>query len=104
MTNLIICRSRNFPLRQIGNCPNCNRRRRLAVEDGGWYGRTWTCCACGDRYSPEEGRMPRPFKRGWREESRAHARQVWEDAGRYTKADYKRWIFDLMDMGEQVAA
>ena len=47
-----------------------------------WYGAYWTCLTCGERYHSDEGRMERPFARGWRAESVRNAKAIWASYGR----------------------
>jgi hypothetical protein len=88
---VIICRSEAFPLRRIGRCFNCKRRRRIAGLDAAWYGAIWTCCACGDSWADGEV-LPRPFKPRWREEATKQARATWDEAGRYTREEHRAWL------------
>jgi hypothetical protein len=88
---VIVCRPDTFPLRRIFRCRTCKRRRRFAGLDAAWYGTTWTCCGCGDSWTDGE-RHPRPFRRGWRAEAKRRAKATWEEAGRYTRDDWRRWL------------
>lgn len=51
--------------RKVVPCFACKARRRHVVEDHGWYGAAWTCCACGaidgrrDRRSAERAKKAR---------------------------------------------
>ena len=57
------------------HCPTCDRKRRFTERFAGiWYAPTFTCLQCGDGWS-DGYRLERPFKRGWRDESRAAARR-----------------------------
>lgn len=91
MTNIVICRAPTFPIRRILNCPTCKQRRRFAGRDTAWYGPTVTCCGCGDSWSDGE-RHVRPFRRGWRAEAIAAAKELWAEAGEYTRADHEKWL------------
>lgn len=87
-----ICGTAPFPLRRIATCPTEQRRRRFAGQDlGAWYGARWTCLGCGDTFGDGQ-RMERPFRRGWRQEAVAKAREVWAAAGAYSKADHEAWL------------
>ncbi len=66
----------------VGECPTCKRRRRMLILVEAWSGVYWTCMTCGERYHSDEGRMERPFARGWRAESVATARAIWKRYGR----------------------
>ena len=65
------------------HCHNCERRRFAVLQHIEWYGVDATCLRCGERYS-DEGRLPRPFERGWRERSKESARRLYR---RFTKRD-----------------
>jgi hypothetical protein len=88
---VVICRPDTFPLRRIMHCPTCGRRRRFAGLDAAWYGPTMTCCGCGDSWTDGEP-CPRPFRRGWRKDAIAKAKQTWADAAGKTRADHRRWL------------
>lgn len=81
--NVMVCTSSTHVTRKIMHCPTCERRRRFVVigELYSYYAPTLTCCACGDSWG-EDGRMARPFRRGWRDRAIATARQQWKDATR----------------------
>ncbi|MBX9392237.1 hypothetical protein K4749_01150 [Streptomyces sp. TRM72054] len=92
MATPIICRPPSFPIRRILNCPTEGRRRRMAGIDGGpYYGPTLTCLGCGDAWTCGE-MHERPFQRGWRQKAVAAAKRAWEEAGRYTRAEYDAWL------------
>jgi hypothetical protein len=91
VNNLVICRSSDFLMRRILNCPICKRRRRMSVRDALWYGATVTCCGCGDSWTDGE-LHPRPFKRGWRKTAVAQAKAEWDAAGPFDRAEYDRWF------------
>lgn len=67
--------------RHIMFCPVCEARRRFVAFRAEWYNPTFTCCACGDSFDPDEGRYPRPFARGWREEAIRGAKKRWNTIG-----------------------
>jgi hypothetical protein len=92
-----ICRPATFPIRAILRCPTEKRRRRFATLDAAWYGPTWTCCGCGDSFADGE-RLRRPARRGWREEVKAHAKQVWNQAGRFTRAQHREWLAHELEL------
>lgn len=89
--NVIICRAPGFPIRRILRCPTCRARRRFAGRIYGWYDPTITCCGCGDSWSGGE-RHDRPRRRGWRTTEIAAAKELWIEAGAYTKADQEGWL------------
>jgi hypothetical protein len=76
---LIVCAPSSVRLRRVRHCPNCKRVRRFVGRAMVWYDTIWTCCACGDSYSVE-GRMQRPFARGWRADEIRRARREWDAA------------------------
>lgn len=88
-----ICSPSSVTFRRVMVCPTCDTLRRFVGDAAVWYGTTWTCCTCGDAWSAE-GRMPRPFARGWREEEAARARRKWAAAPR--KAEARRMFADLL--------
>ena len=47
------------------DCPTCDRPRRMHGAFAEWYGVTWTCAGCGDKWSDGE-RHGRPLSPGWR--------------------------------------
>lgn len=57
-------------------CSTCEKRTTFFWWSEPWYGPTWTCLACGDRWSDGE-RLERPFKPRWRQESIASARRMY---------------------------
>jgi hypothetical protein len=91
--NVIVCGIGPKPSRRvITYCHTCERKRRMVRTWGGvWYGDTWTCLACGESWTTE-GRGYRPFRRGWRAEAIARARQEWATA--LTPREYKRFARD----------
>lgn len=92
MTQPVICRSPSFPIRRVLHCPTCGQRRRMAGRDGGpWYGPTLTCLGCGDSWTCGE-MHDRPFQRAWRSKAATAARRAWEEAGRYSRAEYEQWL------------
>lgn len=90
MTMPVICSPPSFPIRRVLHCPTCKQRRRFAGHDATWYGPTVTCCGCGDSWTCGE-MHGRPFQRGWRAKSIHAAKRAWEEAGRYSRADYEQW-------------
>lgn len=92
MSTPIVCRPPSFPIRRILDCPTENRRRRMAGRDHGpYYGPMLTCLGCGDSWSCGE-RLERPFRRAWRKDEIAKAKQAWDEAGRYTAGEYAGWL------------
>ena len=55
-------------------CPTCEKRRYFLDVYYEWLGGEITCLFCGERFT-EEGRLPRPFCRGWREMNKERARK-----------------------------
>lgn len=66
-------------------CGNCRHRRTFVVFVYEWYGPYATCLGCGEKYC-NEGRMERPFERGWRARSIAEAKRRWKQ---HAKAEEK---------------
>lgn len=64
-------------VRTMHRCPCCERLRPMAGFHQEWYGTTWCCLGCGDRFVDGE-RLPRPFAPGWRSRSATQG-QVWWD-------------------------
>lgn len=59
---------------RVVKCPTCERRRRMLFQFQEWYGGTFTCTGCGDRWT--DGQMhERPFRRGWRGKQIAGAKK-----------------------------
>lgn len=79
MSSLQVCSSPATLTRRIRYCPICERRRRFVFASFEWYSSIAYCCGCGDAWG-EDGRMARPFRRGWREEAIASAKRLWEKA------------------------
>jgi hypothetical protein len=71
--------------RKVIYCPTCMQRRRFVCRFQAWYGVDKTCLSCGDRWSDGELR-PRPWRRGWRKESIAYARERWATASPHREA------------------
>lgn len=89
-----ICWGDDFPVRRIDHCPTCKKRRRFAGRDGGlYYGITWICCGCGDRWTGGE-RHERPFRPRWRQENIAAAKETWRIAP--PKAEHRAWLDALI--------
>jgi hypothetical protein len=76
---IIVCSPPAWTYRAILRCPVCKRRRRHVVTLGGYYGSTIGCLGCGDSWMDGE-LAPRPWRRGWREESKARLRAKWASA------------------------
>ena len=86
-----ICAPPTFNYRTISFCPTCGCRRRMLVECAAWWGTTWTCLTCGDGWA-EEGRLPRPFARGWRGREVARAKAAPYTTKRKARAAEWRYI------------
>ena len=83
MSELHICRTTYDEVKQpVRYCETCNRRCRMLYVFRHWYGGMFTCLTCGERYGTEEGRMERPFARGWRKQSAEKAKRFWRGHGR----------------------
>jgi hypothetical protein len=79
---VLVCGVRSGPhMRTLRPCPTEDGRIRRMVYtySGLFFGPDLTCLGCGERWS-DEGQYPRPFRRGWREEAMATARQAWRMA------------------------
>ena len=72
-----ICGGYDHIERRIQFCPICKRRRRFVGTFAAYYGFTWYCVACGDRWQDDE-LGSRPFMRGWRKEAIAYAKALWD--------------------------
>ena len=72
-----ICASPRRLYRVVERCPSCRTRRRIVVADGGWWGLTMTCCACGFSWTTEEA-----LRAGKRQRAKdaARAREEWKAA------------------------
>jgi len=57
-------------------CPTCGKDRYFVAALWEWYGVYLTCIRCGERFC-EEGRMERPFCRGWRKDSIKRAKKFY---------------------------
>jgi len=64
----------------VNQCPTCKRPRRMLGRSQEWYGTTWTCAGCGDKWQDGE-RLERPFSPGWRRKSIERARKILESIG-----------------------
>ncbi len=64
----------------VNECPTCERPRRMLGQYQEWYGTTWTCAGCGDRWQDGEC-LGRPFMPGWRQQSIERARRVLASIG-----------------------
>ena len=73
----------------VSYCQTCERRRRMLLRVEAWRGGYWTCLTCGENYHSEEGRMQRPFSRGWRPETVRQAKEFWARYGR-VELTYRR--------------
>jgi hypothetical protein len=58
----------------VNECPTCERPRRMLAQFQEWYGTTWTCVGCGDKWTDGE-RHERPFAPEWRKENIGAARE-----------------------------
>ncbi len=58
----------------VNECPTCDRPRRMLGWFVDWYGTTWTCAGCGDKWQDGE-MLERPFSPGWRRKQIEHARE-----------------------------
>lgn len=58
-------------------CLTCGKMRFFVWACYDWYGADMTCLRCGERFTSEEGRMERPFCRGWRKDSIRRAKKRW---------------------------
>lgn len=72
-----ICGGYDFTARRVLLCPTEGRRRRFYCWYAHWYGWTYECLGCGDRWMDGE-RGERPFARGWRAQSIARAKAGWD--------------------------
>jgi hypothetical protein len=96
--SVIICRASEFLRRRIAYCPTCRTKRRFVGREAVWYGTTWHCCGCGDTW--EDGmRRQRPFRRGWRTEAIAAAKQLWDKASPFDRATYEEWLREQLGEG-----
>jgi len=87
VAELHICRPASVDLRSVRRCPTCEQRRRFVGSVAAWYPTVWTCCSCGDAFCVEEGRLPRPWARAWRQRSSSEARQRWTQAAPRVEAE-----------------
>ena len=77
-----VCKSEFTVRRRILYCPICERRTRHVIQDEGaesYYSPIIRCVRCGDMWSDGE-LLQRPFRRGWRQERIARAKQLWAEA------------------------
>ena len=80
---IVVCGPEYVEVKQpVLECPTCNRRRRMLMLAEPYRGVYLTCLSCGERFHSDEGRMERPFRRGWRQESIRQAKAVWSRWGR----------------------
>ena len=83
MASDAICGAKYLEIKQpVVHCETCGVNRRMLFRMEAWRGGFWTCLSCGENYNPEEGRMERPFARGWRRRSVAEAKRFWREHGR----------------------
>lgn len=92
--DVIQCSSGGAYERRTAACPECGKENaRTLTEWPNFYMLLpgTDLCECGDRWWPEEGRAPRPFRRGWRQEAQQHFERLWEqaapDGSRFTYSD-----------------
>ena len=74
--NGAICGGYGVLERRIRFCPTEQAERRMVGASAAWYGTTWTCLGCGDRWQDGE-RGSRPFARGWRQRSIEQASRLY---------------------------
>lgn len=60
---------------QVNPCPTCASEQPMVGAAQEWYGTTWTCLGCGDRFADGE-RLERPFAPKWREKRIVEARAL----------------------------
>ena len=61
-----------------GACGLSDARQLVTHPTSGWYAPS-TKCACGDEWAEGE-LMPRPFRRGWRQEAQRKFEKAWAAA------------------------
>lgn len=91
MPALVVCSPPSFDERRVFYCPICKQRRRMLCRRFVWYGTELTCLGCGDSWTDGE-LHPRPFKPGWREESKQRARRLFAACAPRQKGALRRWI------------
>lgn len=80
-----LCGSQYLEIKQpVVFCETCQVRRRMLFVLEAWRGAYWTCLSCGERWHSEDGRMERPFARGWRKREIESAKSFWMRHGRLT--------------------
>lgn len=83
MTGVTVCGGVVAYRRHILPCwGRCNGKRRRVVsawDASPYYGPTYICCHCGDRWSDGE-LLERPFARGWREPTIQRAKKRWAES------------------------
>jgi hypothetical protein len=89
----VICGGYAFDARRVLFCPTEGRRRRFYASFAHYYGWTYTCLGCGDRWMDGE-RGSRPFARGWRVQAIRRAKERW--AGVTVGARARRAAFRSM--------
>ena len=83
MGGIVVCGPGGAYERGTWNCPEChtpNARQITEWPNYFMYLPGLVYCECGDAWDPEEGRMPRPFRRNWRAEGREHFERMWDKA------------------------
>ena len=94
-----LCGSQYLEIRQpVVFCGTCQTRRRMLYVLEAWRGGYWTCLTCGERWHTEDGRMERPFMRGWRKQSVEQAKDFWKRHGRLTLT--KSLLMETIGAGE----
>jgi hypothetical protein len=63
--------------RRVLFCPTEGKRRRFYAWFAHYYGWTYECLGCGDRWMDGE-RGSRPFYRAWRKDAMARAKAGWD--------------------------
>jgi ribosomal protein L37AE/L43A len=96
--NIHLCSPAVLYVRAIRTCPACRHRGRWAGFEQIWYGITWTCLHCGDRFA-DGTRMERPFARGWRQESIRRGEAMWNQAVAWRGPTAKAWLAEQLSDG-----
>ena len=94
LDNVTLCSNGGAYERGTEACPECgNENARSLTEWPNFYVYLpgIVLCECGDAWWPEEGRAPRPFKRGWRQEAQRRFERLWgaaaPEGSRFTYSD-----------------